>query len=99
MAGHIQDEMYRVVDDIIFYKDRIYLSPKSTLKENIMRDIHDTPLVGNLRYFKSYRKIWERLSLKGIKENVLQHVRECMIFSRKNQSILIQHDYCSLCLF
>jgi len=27
MDGHIQDDRYRVVDDIIYYKDNIYLVP------------------------------------------------------------------------
>jgi hypothetical protein len=30
--GNIQDDRYIVVDDIIYYKDRIYLVPESTLK-------------------------------------------------------------------
>jgi hypothetical protein len=47
MDGHIQDDRYKVVDGIIFYKDRIYLVPESTLKEKIIRDIHDTPLAGH----------------------------------------------------
>jgi hypothetical protein len=78
MDGHIQDDRYIVVDDIIFYKDRIYLVPESTLKEKIMRATHDTPLVGHPRYFKTYRKIRERFSWKGLKDDVLWHVRECM---------------------
>jgi hypothetical protein len=49
--GHIQDERYRVVDDIIYYRGHIYLVLESTLRENIMRATRDTPLVGNSRYF------------------------------------------------
>jgi hypothetical protein len=29
MDGQIQDDMYRVIDDVIFYKDRVYLVPDS----------------------------------------------------------------------
>jgi len=79
MDGEIQDDRYRVVDDIIFYKDRIYLVPESTLKEKIMRAIHDTPLVGEPGYFKTYRNIIEMFSWKGLKGDLLRHVRECMI--------------------
>jgi hypothetical protein len=66
------------VDDIIFYKDMIYLVPESTLKEKIMRATHDTPLAGHPGYFKTYRQIRERFSWKGLKDDVLRHVRECM---------------------
>jgi hypothetical protein len=52
MDGHIQDDRYTVVDDIIFYKDKIYLVPNSTLKEKNLRATHDTPLVGNHVYLK-----------------------------------------------
>jgi hypothetical protein len=77
------------VDDIIYYKDHIYLVLESTLKENIMRDMHDTPLAGHPGYFKTYRKIRERFTWKGLKYYVLRHVRECMTCSRTSQSRLI----------
>jgi hypothetical protein len=67
-----------VVDNIIFYKERIYLVLESTLKENILRASHDTSLAGHPRYFKTYRKVRERFSWKGLKDDVLQYVRECM---------------------
>jgi hypothetical protein len=44
MDGIIHDEMYRVVENIIFYKNKIYLDPESTVKENILRASHDTPM-------------------------------------------------------
>jgi hypothetical protein len=67
-----------MVDDNIYYKDRIYLVPESILKEKIMRAMHDTPLEGHSRYFKTYRQIRERFTWKGLKDDVLRHVRECM---------------------
>jgi hypothetical protein len=45
-----------------------------------MRDMHDTPIIGNPRYFKTYKKIRERFTWKGLKDDVLRHVRECMTF-------------------
>jgi hypothetical protein len=53
MDHNIQDDRYEVVDDIIYYKDHIYLVLKSTLKEKITRAMHDAPLVGHPRYFKN----------------------------------------------
>jgi hypothetical protein len=76
MDGHIQDDRHKVVDDIIYYKDRIYLVPKSTLREKIMMAMHDTPLERHPTYFKTYRQIRERFSWKGLKDDVLQHVME-----------------------
>jgi hypothetical protein len=55
MEGSIQDDRYRVVDDIIYYKDMIYRVPKSKLKDNILMATHDTPLAGHQGYLKTYR--------------------------------------------
>jgi hypothetical protein len=76
--GSIQDDRYTVVDDIIYYKGRIYLVPESTLKEKILRAVHDAPLAGHPGYLKTYRQVRERFSWKGLKGDVLQYVRECL---------------------
>ena len=36
LDGQIQDDKYRVMDDIIYYKSRIYLIPESALKNKII---------------------------------------------------------------
>jgi len=71
MDCSVQDDRYKVVDDIIYYKDRIYLVSKSTLKEQIMRAIHDTPLAGHQGYFKTYRQIRERFTWNNLKDDLL----------------------------
>jgi hypothetical protein len=75
MDGVIQDDRYRVVDDIIFYKYKIYIVTESMLKENILRASHDTPLARQPRYFKTYKKLQERFSWKDLKDYVLWYVR------------------------
>jgi hypothetical protein len=74
MDNDVQDDMYKVVYDTIYYKDRIYLVSESTLKEKTMKSMHDTPLVGYPGYLKTYRKIKEIFSWKGLKDDVLRHV-------------------------
>ena len=83
MHKKLQDNMYKVVDGIIYYKDHIYLVHDSTLKEKVPKAMHDATLVGQPRYFKNYRKITERFTWKGIKDDVLRHVRECMTCEKK----------------
>ena len=65
-----------MVYGIIYYKERIYIVLESALKENIMEAMHNTPLAGHLGYFKTYRKIRERFTWKGLKDDVLKNVRE-----------------------
>jgi hypothetical protein len=57
MDGHIQDDRYKVVENIIYYRASIYLVPESTLREEIMRVIHDRPLAGHPGYFHTYQQI------------------------------------------
>jgi len=83
MDHNTQDDRYKVVDDIIFYKDHIYLVMESTLKENIMESMHNTPLAGHSGYFKTYRKIRESFTWKGLKDDVLMHMRECVTCPQK----------------
>jgi hypothetical protein len=45
MDGQVMDDRYRVLDDVVFYKNRIYLVPESTLKGKILKACHDSPTV------------------------------------------------------
>jgi hypothetical protein len=85
--GKIYDDMYTIVDDIIYYKGRIYLVLESTLKRKILRAIHDAPLVGHPEYLKTYRQVRERFSWKGLKGDVLQYVRECLTFQQNKSKL------------
>ena len=78
MDGKIQDDRYRVIDDVIFYKDRVYLVLDSGLKKKILTAVHDSPLAGHQGFFKTYRQIKERFSWKGLKQDVMRHISECV---------------------
>ena len=62
LYGHIQDDRYKIITDIIYYKGRIYLVPESALKRKIIQVSHDSPLSGHQGFLKTYRRIRERLS-------------------------------------
>jgi len=67
MEGSIQYEMYMVVNDIGYDKDKIYLIPESKLKDKILRAVHDAPLTGHQGYLNTHRKVRERFSWKSLK--------------------------------
>eukprot|EP00253_Pinus_taeda_P005619 PITA_05619 len=75
LDGQVADDRYKVVDEIIYYRDRIFLTEGSQLKKKILQASHDSPLVGHQGFTKTYRAIRERFSWKGLKEDVLQHIR------------------------
>ena len=79
LDGQIQDDRYRIIDDIIYCKSRIYLVSELALKKKIIQASHDSPLSGHQGFLKTYRQIRERFSWKGLKGEVMQHVQECSI--------------------
>jgi hypothetical protein len=76
MDGQVQDERFQVRDDLIYYKERIFLVPGSKFKGKILREYHDSPLARYEGFLKTYRKIRERFTWKGLKEDVMHHVSE-----------------------
>ena len=78
MDGKIQYDRYRFIEYFIFYKDRVYLVLDSGLKKKIFTAVHDSPLAGHQGFFKTYRQIRERFSWKGLKQDVMRHVSECV---------------------
>ncbi|XP_057812846.2 uncharacterized protein LOC131026858 [Cryptomeria japonica] len=73
MDGLVLDDKYSVVDDVIYYKSRVYLVPGSQLKEWILHAYHDTPTARHPGYGKTYREVRERFFSKGLKDDVLRH--------------------------
>jgi hypothetical protein len=78
LDGQEQNDRYRVIDDVIFYKDCVYLVPRSGLKKKILAAVHDSPLAGHHGFFKTYRQVKERFSWKGLKQDVMRHISECV---------------------
>ena len=57
------------------------------LREKILHVENDSPLSGHQGFTKTYRAIKERFSWKGLKEDILRHVRECVV-CQKNKGEL-----------
>ena len=50
--------------------------PVYAIKNKIMEVSHDAPMDGHLGFLKTYQKVRERFTWKGLKYYVLMHVRE-----------------------
>jgi hypothetical protein len=77
LDGKIQDDNFRVINDLIYYKGRIFLVPGSSLKAKILHACHNSPVAGHQGISKTYRQVRERFAWKGLKEDVMKHVKEC----------------------
>ena len=72
--GNKNDDRYKVLEGIIYYKCIIYLVPNSSLKEEILKKYHDSPLGGHPIFFKTYRMLREIFSWKGLKADVIKYL-------------------------
>lgn len=68
LEGKMFDDKFKVVEDLIIYKNRVYIVPKSKVKERILRAYHDTPLAGHPGFYKTYKQVREWFSWKGLKK-------------------------------
>ena len=76
LDGVNQNEEYKVHDDLIYYKNKIFLVPRSALKRNILGAAHDAPVVGHPGFLKNYHKVREIFTWKSLKYDVLMYVKE-----------------------
>jgi uracil DNA glycosylase len=65
MDGQIQDDRYRVIDDVIFYKDRVYFVPNLGLKKKILTANHDSPLAGHQGFFQNLQANQREVLMEG----------------------------------
>jgi hypothetical protein len=73
----IQDDNFKIMKDLIYYKGRIFLVPGSAFKAKVLHACHNSPVAGHQGISKTYRQVRERFSWKGLKEDVIEHVKEC----------------------
>jgi hypothetical protein len=83
MDGQIQVDSYRIMDDIIYYKGRIYLVLGSSFKRKVLQAFHDSSLAGHQGFLKTYREIRKRFTWKGLKGEVMRHIKECTLCQQK----------------
>ena len=81
LDGQVENDRYRVVDEIIYYRDRIFLTEGSQLKKKILQASHDSPFAGHQGFTKTYKAIRERYSWKGLKETY-SSMSESEMFAR-----------------
>jgi hypothetical protein len=79
-----QDDRDRLRDDMIYYRGDTYLVPKATIKEIIMRAMHDTPSIG-LPGDLYEHEVPQMAELLYKKVSRLQALLECIIRSRDSR--------------
>ena len=63
--------------DILWYKQRIYLASLSKFKTQVLKENHDSPIVGHVGFFKTYHNIHQFFFWKGMKNDIQKYLAEC----------------------
>ena len=66
-------------NDSLWYKDRLYLSNNSQLKQNILLELHTSPL-GHSIFLKTYHKVKKEFFGDDLKFDIQNFVAECLVF-------------------
>lgn len=68
---------YSWQNDILRYKDRVVISPTSTLKRSILAELHSSPIAGHSGFQKTYARTRRSFFWTGMKQDILTFVAEC----------------------
>lgn len=78
LDGTVRNKRYIVREGLILKRNRIFLTPNSEMKEKVLHALHSIPLVGHPDITKKYKVVRERFTWKGLKQDVLRLVQECV---------------------
>eukprot|EP00253_Pinus_taeda_P010515 PITA_10515 len=68
---------YSCQNDILRYKDRVVISPTSTLKSHILAELHSSPIAGHSGFQKTYARTRRSFFWTSMKQDILTFVAEC----------------------
>jgi hypothetical protein len=56
MDGQVQDNNFRIMDDIVYYKGQIFLVLESTFKAKVLQTCHDLLVARHQGFIKTYKQ-------------------------------------------
>lgn len=80
---------YELVQDIVHYKGRVVISPKSALAVQLLREHHDSPVGGHSGEIKTYKRLASEWFWPGMRKMIAQYIRECAVCQQQKQSTLM----------
>jgi hypothetical protein len=76
--GILHEEYKLDNDEIIMYKDIIYVPNSQELKNMILREMHNVPYVGHRGYHKTIATIKSQYYWPGMKKEVVDFIAICL---------------------
>jgi len=73
---------YSWQDKVLRYKDKVVISPTSTLQSRILAELHSSPTAGHSGFQKTYARTRCSFFWTGMKNDILTFVAECDVRQR-----------------
>jgi hypothetical protein len=77
---------YSVKNGVLFYHDRLVISPKSPSIPLLLEEYHCTPVGGHSGFLRTYRRLADNLYWLGMQRSVRDFVRACDTCQRQKYS-------------
>jgi hypothetical protein len=84
-----QNPKFEWKNDILWYKNKIYLIPPSKFKMEVLRESHNSLALRHVGFFKTYYNARQSFYWKGMNKDIQRFVVECEICQRnKNENVM-----------
>ena len=75
-------EGFQLINDVLYFKDRLYIPPNKDIQLRILTEAHDIPIAAHPGYIKTYNALRKSFWWKGMKRDVLSYVTRCLSCQR-----------------
>lgn len=77
--GAVELQGYQLVQGMLLFHNRIVVPNDDTIRMQLLREFHDTPIGGHAGVQRTYRCMASELYWKGLREDVKRFVAQCVI--------------------
>ena len=73
---------FQLVDDLLYFKERLYIPADKELKLRILAEVYDIPIAAHPGYIKLYNTLRKSFYWNGLKRDALSYVTRCLSCQR-----------------
>ena len=80
-------------NDSLWYKDRLYLCKNSQIKQNILLELHTSPLGRHSGFLKTYHRVKKDFFWDDLKSEIQNFVAKCLVFQQNKVETIKTRDF------
>ena len=76
--GLLDTSLYAVHDGLLYFKNRLFISPYSSLKQQLLQEFHASPMGGHAGVERTFLRLGANFFWKGMRKEVRDFVQSCL---------------------